>query len=139
MALTRWDWSGLDWPAQWRRWRDREAGAPDWLRVEEVHEDGTLVVRAEIPGIDPDKDVNVSVTDGMLNISAKREERTEYKGKDSYRSEFHYGNFSRRLALPPGVAKDAVKANYKDGILEVRIPWPSEVETGSTTVPVSRS
>ncbi len=139
MALTRWDRFGLDLPERWRRWLDLDAESQGWLRVEEVHEDGDLVIRVEVPGVDPEKDVDVSVDDGMLRVSAKREERTEHKDKDAYRSEFHYGEFSRNLTLPPGVDKGAVKANYKDGILEVRLPWPTEQESATTKVPVSHS
>jgi HSP20 family protein len=138
MTLTRWDRSGLDWPERWRRWFDLDLEPEGWLRVEEVHEDGTLVVRAELPGVDPDKDVEVSVSEGMLHISAKREERTKEEGKSRYRSEFRYGAFSRDLALPSDVDKDAIKADYKDGILEVRVPWPKEVEAKSAKVPISR-
>lgn len=138
MALTKWDRFGVDLPERWRRlFFDEEPEG--WLRVEEVHEDGTLVVRVEIPGIDPDKDVDVSVTDHTLRISAKREERSEDKKKDGYHSEFRYGEFQRSLALPSGVDKDSVKAEYKDGILEVRVPWPAEPQSGSTKVAVARA
>ena len=75
----------------------------------------------------------------MLHISAKREERTEHKDKGAYRSEFRYGQFSRDIALPAGLDKDAVKAEYKDGILEVRIPWPTEPASTSTKVAITRS
>ncbi len=139
MALTRWDRFGLDLPERWRRWLDFDAESQGWLRVEEVHENGSLVIRVEIPGVAPEKDDDVSVDDGMLRVSAKREERTEHKDKDAYRSEFHYGELSRNLTLPPGVDKSAVRANYKDGILEVRLPWPTEQEPSTTKVPVSHS
>ena len=139
MALTRWDRFGLDWPGPWRRWLDRELESAGWLRIEEFQEDGTLVVRAELPGIDPEKDVDVSVSDGMLHISAKREERTEHKAKGMYQSEFRYGELTRDLALPAGVDKESVKAGYKDGILEIRVPWPKESESGATKVPISHT
>src|SRR5665213_2673584 len=101
MALTRWEPLGLEWPGRWRRWLDFDADTEGWLRVEEVREDGTLVVRAELPGVDPDKDVEVSVTDGVLHISAKREQRDEKKDKGNYRSEFRYGAVSyTHLTLP---------------------------------------
>lgn len=139
MAMTRWERFGLDWPGQWRRWLDRD-DIPGWMRVEEVQEDGNLVVRAELPGIDPDKDVEVSVSDGVLHVVARREERSEKKGeKGRVRSEFRYGELRRDLALPKGVDQGAIKAGYKDGILEVRIPWPAEVEASATKIPVSRS
>lgn len=138
MTLSRWERFGLGRPERWRRWLDLDGEAEGWLRIEETHEDGVLVVRAEAPGIDPDRDVNVSVTDGMLHISARREEHKEEAGKRAYRSEFRYGEFTRDLALPPGVDKDAVKATYKDGILEVRVPWPAESDKPSKKVEISR-
>jgi HSP20 family protein len=107
MPLTRWEPFSFDWPDRWRRLFDFETERGGWLRVEEVHEDDTLVIRAELPGIDPDKDVEVSVTDGILHISARREERTEHKDK-TRRSEFRYGEFSRDITLPAGVVKDSV-------------------------------
>jgi len=100
MALMQWEPMGLEWPERWRKWLDAESEG--WMKVEEIQEDGTLVVRAELPGLDPDKDVDVSVSDGVLHISAKREERNEKKDKGTYRSEFRYGEFSRDLALPSG-------------------------------------
>jgi len=100
-------------------------GAEETFRVEEYQEDGTCVIRAEMPGIDPDKDVEVTVSDGMLHIKAERkhEEKSETKGFS--RSEFHYGYFSRDLPLPEGCVEDDVKATYRDGILEFRLPTPA--------------
>jgi len=109
------------------------------MRVEEIHEDDTLVVRAELPGVDPDKDVDISVSDGVLHIEGRREESTEDKKEGSYRSEFRYGTFSRDLALPKGVESKQVKASYRDGILEVRIPWPVAKAKEPDRIAVSRS
>lgn len=116
-------------------------GGPDrsWLRVEEFVEDKTLVVRAELPGIDPDKDVDLEVTDGQLRIKAHREEKSEQKEKDSYRSEFRYGSFSRTIPLPAGATEANVTATYADGVLEVRVPIADEVPPASTKVPITRS
>ena len=111
---------------------DWEAG---WLRVEEFVDDGTLVVRAELPDIDPDKDVELSVANGVLHIRAQREEKTEKKDKGGYRSEFRYGSFVRSVPLPEGVRDDDITASYKDGILEVRVPMPAEEKPPVTKVP----
>ncbi len=138
MAMTRWERFGIDLPERWRRRFDLEGEPGRWLRVEELHEDGTLVVRVEVPGIDPEKDVDVNVSEGMLHIAARREEKSEQKTKGAVRSEFRYGELTRDLVLPPGVDTGAVKASYKDGILEVRVPWPTEAEATSTKVPVTR-
>lgn len=96
------------------------------IRVEETIKDNTLVVRAELPGVDPDRDIDVSIADGILNISAKREQKSESKTENSYRSEFHYGSLQRRIALPEGVTEADIKASYKDGILEIQAPLPQE-------------
>ncbi|MFJ6156178.1 Hsp20/alpha crystallin family protein [Pseudarthrobacter sp. NPDC092184] len=109
------------------------------IRVEEVVDGNTLVVRAELPGIDPEKDVDVTVTDGVLSIRAERQEKTEHKDKDSYRSEFRYGSFVRRLPLPSGVRQADVTASYRDGVLEVRAPLPDQQEVASASkIPISR-
>lgn len=139
MALSRLDRLGGDWPERWRRWLDLDSEPEGWMRVEQLQEDGHLVVRAELPGIDPERDVEVSVADGILHITAHREERSEHKGRHGYRSEFRYGSFSRDLPLPNGVQTDAIQAEYKDGILEVRAPWPTEVAPQATKIPINRS
>jgi HSP20 family protein len=96
----------------------------DTLRVEEYQENGTRVIRAEIAGIDPDDDVEVTVSDGMLHISAERKEETKSETKDYARHEIRYGSFARVLPLPEGCAEADVTATYTDGILEVRVPSP---------------
>ena len=126
-----------DWPDLFRRFFEPPSDA-DWLRVEEFQDGDTLVVRAELPGIDPDKDVEVTVTNGVLRISAHREEKSEQKDKGNYRSEFRYGSFVRDIALPPGAAEPKVSASYADGVLEVRVPTPPEPKSETTKIPVSR-
>jgi len=109
------------------------------IRVEEMVDGNTLVVRAELPGIDPEQDVEVTVADGVLTIRGERQEKKEHKEKDSYRSEFRYGSFIRRLPLPGGVQQADVKASYKDGVLEVRAPLPEHgQETGASKIPIIR-
>jgi HSP20 family protein len=132
------EWFRFEVPEMFRRVADfeRQSG---WLRVEELIDDGTLVVRAELPDIDPDKDVELSVANGVLHIQAHREEKTERKDKDVYRSEFRYGSFVRNVPLPEGVKDDDITASYKDGILEIRVPMATEEEKPPVTkVPISR-
>lgn len=87
------------------------------MRVEIFEEAGQYVLRAELPGIDPDKDVDIAIEQGVLTVKAeRREERTE-----SHRSEFRYGTLTRSLTLPAGADEDDVQATYRDGILEVRV------------------
>ena len=94
----------------------------DLLRTEEIVDDKQVVVRAELPGIDPDKDVEITVSDHTLRITAERRETTTSDEKGMYRSEFRYGRFAREVTLPAGASDEGVKATYKDGILEVRVP-----------------
>lgn len=87
------------------------------LRLEDYLEDGRYVVRAEVPGIDPEKDVEVTVSNGVLTIHAER-----YEGKETkHRSEFRYGAFSRHVTLPEGADENDVRAAYDKGILEVTV------------------
>lgn len=121
----------LDWTPRLFNW-DQEAIT---MRVEEYEEKGHMVVKAEIPGINPDEDVKITVSHGLLRISARRHEETEKREKDSYRSEFHYGLFVRDIPLPLDVKQDDVTASYKDGVLTVKVPMPEARETVST-IPV---
>ena len=119
--FARWfeDWPFARWPELWRS-RFLEGMGP--MRVEEFQEGNTLVVKAEMPGLDPDKDVEISVSDQTLHIRAERRKESKIEEKGRYRSEFHYGSFARSVPLPTGATEQDVKATYKDGILEVRIP-----------------
>ena len=89
---------GWDWPGE------------DLIRVDEYREGDTEVIRAELPGIDPEKDVELTVGDGMLRIHAERrvEEKTEDIGY--VRHELRYGSMSRTLPLPEGVSESDISA-----------------------------
>jgi HSP20 family protein len=144
-----------DWPARWREWL--AAGFPerlrafelpeldDWfgregMRLEEYREDDVVVVKAEMPGIDPEKDVEITISDDTLHIRVERKEKREEtdKEKGSYRSEFRYGRFSRNIPLPAGTTDEQVKASYANGILEVRVPVKEEV-AAQRKIPISRT
>ena len=118
-------------------WADWPADAKP-MKVEEFVEDGAYVIRAELPGIDPEKDVDITVADGLLHLTATREERSEEERPDGYRSEFHYGSLRRSMRLPEGATADTITATYSDGILEVRVPAPAEVEKPTTKIAVTR-
>ena len=111
----------------------------DPLCIEEEMTDDSMVIRAEMPGIDPDKDVEVTVADGLLSIRAERrfEEKEEKEGRT--RSEFRYGAFSRTVRVPQGINVDDITASYKDGILEVRYPCKMPTEAPPRKVAVTRS
>ncbi len=92
------------------------------IRVEDFIEEDHYVVRAELAGIDPEKDVEVTVGSGYLTIRAERHDKTQGK----HRSEFRYGSFTRNLALPATVNEDDVTATYDGGILTISIGLKSE-------------
>lgn len=85
------------------------------IRLEDRINNGRYEIRAELPGIDPAKDVDVTTRDGVLTIRAQRSEEAESKG----RSEFSYGSFVRSVTLPPGSNEQDISVNYLDGILTV--------------------
>jgi HSP20 family molecular chaperone IbpA len=108
---------------------DLLAGFPSWasvrpavdshiIRLEDELKDGTYEVRAEIPGVDPAKDIDITVREGVLTIKAERTEEKESAG----RSEFSYGSFARSIALPQGADEDAITASYDKGILTISMP-----------------
>lgn len=109
------------------------------IRVEEEIKDNVLTVRAELPGVDPDKDIEIDLSDGQLRIRAERKESSEQKEEGSYRSEFRYGSMFRSIPLPKGVKEEDVMASYKDGVLEVRVPvQETSGESAKQKIPISR-
>ena len=99
------------------------------MRVEEYVDGEECVIRAELPGIDPRKDIDLTVTDGVLHLSAKREERTEEERPDGYRSEFRYGHLTRNLRLPEGATERTSPrrtrtASWRYGCLHPSPPSP---------------
>lgn len=112
---------------------DAFSGFPSWrglhpfadthlIKLEEEVQDGHYLVRAELPGLDPVKDVDITLCDNRLTIKAERSERSETNG----RSEFSYGSFMRTISLPPGADADDVKAHYDKGILTVDVAIPQK-------------
>ena len=96
------------------------------FKIEECREGDTMVIRAELPGIDPNKDVQVEMIDGELMITAQRTETHKTNSHRVHRSEFRYGSFTRSIPLPTGVDESKIEATYKDGVLEVRLPVPEQ-------------
>ena len=90
------------------------------FRVEDYVRDGTYVLHAELPGVDPDKDVQITVEGTVLTIRAeRREEHTE-----PHRCEFRHGSLARSVTLPEGADTEHITASYDKGILEITVPVP---------------
>jgi HSP20 family protein len=104
------------------------------LPMDTVRRDGELVLRFDVPGIDPEK-IDVTVDRGVLTVSATREEeRTE--GESPVVRERLFGSFTRRVRLSDNLDADSIEASNHDGVLEVRIPVreeakPRKIEVGT--------
>jgi len=93
----------------------------------------SLEVRMDIPGMEA-KDIDIQVNANMLTVSGERKEEREEKGKTYHRVERRVGAFSRTLTLPCPVKEDAVDAQYKNGILTIKLPKTEEAKARKITV-----
>lgn len=92
----------------------------------ELHEtDEAVYLKLEIPGIEA-KDIDLQVTDKAVYISGERKSATKTEEKGTVKSEFHYGKFQRVIPLPTRIQNTNVKAEYKDGILNLTLPKAEE-------------
>ena len=97
-----------------------------WAPPLDVWETEQEVVYAfDLPGVPKDK-VSLEVQDDTLTVSAERERETREAGEQFFRFERRYGSFTRAVGLPQGVDADAIRADYEDGVLVVRVPKPEE-------------
>jgi HSP20 family protein len=122
------DWPAAPWTALLASWPARA------FRVEEVVRDDHYVIRAELPGLDPASDIEVTVDGGTLTIHAERWQQD----KEPARTEFRYGSVTRSISLPAQVDAQDVTAGYRKGILEVSIPMPAPAPEG-TRIPVENA
>lgn len=97
-----------------------------WVPAVDVWEtEKDLIYAFDLPGI-PEQNVNVEYEDGALTVSAEREQAQEIQGDRFYRTERRFGTFSRTIALPQGLADDAITATFENGVLELRIAKPEQ-------------
>jgi len=123
---------GIVLPSEKAFWGDAFIGSPA-VDIEET--DKEVIVKADLPGLDP-KDVDISVTENILTIKGeKREERKEEK-KNFHLSERRYGSFARSFLLPAEVKTDTVEANYSKGVLEIKLPKAEPEKAKKITVNV---
>ncbi|MET9886152.1 Hsp20/alpha crystallin family protein [Streptomyces sp. NPDC006430] len=126
------DWFGTEFPGfpGWRPFADTHT-----IAIEVSSEGGQYTLRAELPGMDPDKDIRIEVEGDTLTVSAEHTESTEEKDH----SEFRYGSFRRMVRLPARIVPEDVQAEYHDGILTVRVPMQPEAEGAVRSIPVKRA
>lgn len=154
-SLTRWqrpdlsEWPGFGRLTSLRDEIDRLFEAPlahlahssqllsGWTPAFDVYEDkDNVYVRAELPGMRKE-DIDLSLHNGSLSISGERKGEEQLKDAEVYRSERFFGRFQRTISLPTAVAADRIKAQYKDGILNVTLPKAEEAKPKHIDVSVS--
>ena len=113
------------------------------MPVEVSETDNELVVKAALPGVNPDE-VDVTVNNDVLTIKAEHKETTEEGKREFYRREIRYGAFNRSFTLPVKVDADQAEANYENGVLTLRLPKaasirPKQIKVGSGAAPAVAS
>jgi HSP20 family protein len=134
MAIVRWDpfdaFLGVQedlnrlFRRDWLRGVNAEGGLPEggaWAPAIDIFEtEGSLVVEAEVPGVDP-KEISVTLDEGLLTLKGERKLEKEVKEENFYRVERAYGSFQRAIRMPAEVDPDKVKASYDNGVLKVTV------------------
>ncbi|MBI2373995.1 MAG: Hsp20/alpha crystallin family protein [Deltaproteobacteria bacterium] len=135
MNLTRWNPSQeLDemqkmmnrffgrWPAEAERTGEQDMTRTDWMpAVDVASSPEEYIITAELPGMKKD-DIKVRVRDGVITLTGERQQEKEEKGKRFHRVERYYGSFLRSFTLPEDVNDQKLNAEFKDGLLTVRVP-----------------
>ncbi len=122
-----------------RAFGDEEPGSRAWMPLVDIHEtDDSLVLKADLPGINPD-DVEVRVEDNTLYLKGERRFEKEVKEENLHRLERSYGTFSRSFVLPNSVDSDKVQAAYKDGILTLTMPKREEAKPKTIKINVAKA
>ncbi len=98
-------------------------------------EKGDVIVKAEMPGM-AREDIEITLSDSTLTLKGEKNKKEEVKEKDYYRCEREYGSFLRTVKLPTEVKAEGVKATFKDGVLEVRLPKSAEAKKKEINVKV---
>jgi HSP20 family protein len=97
-----------------------------WLpSMDVVDRDNELLLRFDLPGVPKDQ-INVEVEDGTLVVSGERRSEQEERGDRFYRRERSVGTFTRSIPLPEGIDPEKIKADFRDGVLELRVPKPEK-------------
>lgn len=111
-----------------RAFGDEELTPQAWMPPVDIYEtDDSIVLKAELPGINPD-DVEVRVEDNTLYLKGERKFEKETQQGNLHRVERSYGTFNRSFALPGSIEADKVQAKYKDGILTLTMPKREEAK-----------
>lgn len=115
-------------------WTNEENSLSNWKPAADIYDqDDKIVIKAELPGVDK-KDLHVDLKDNILSLEGERNSEKEVKEENYYRKERVYGKFARSFVLPNGVEPEKIKAEFKDGVLNIEIPKPEEIKRKEISV-----
>jgi HSP20 family protein len=115
--------------------RDEEVGS-SWLPSVDLSENSdSFLIKADVPGMDK-KDIKITMQDNVLNISGEKKQEKEEKDRNYHLIERSYGQFSRSFTLPTKVDSDKIKAEFKNGVLEIVIPKAPEAKAREIEIQV---
>lgn len=107
-----------------------------WTPAVDIFEtENELVLKAELPELD-EKDIDVRVEGNTLTLAGERKYEKEFKEENALRMERYYGTFSRTFTLPNTVKLEGIKAEYKNGVLTVKLPKREEAKTKQIKIAV---
>ncbi|GAX61641.1 small heat shock molecular chaperone [Candidatus Scalindua japonica] len=101
--------------------------------IDIVETDNNIIVKAELPGVDP-KEIDISILNDTLTIKGEKKEEKEDSSKSYHRVERSYGRFTRTINLPKHVKRDEIEAKEHKGVLEITLPKMENAETKKITV-----
>jgi len=134
-----------DFPAGLRVFQDSlsrlfgEPASRPWSPAVDIYEtENELVLKADVPDIDP-KNVGIQLENGTLTVKGERKFEEQKNGRGFHRIERSYGTFVRAFSLPDTVEADKVKADYKNGVLTVRLPKKEVAKPRTVNVEISNS
>jgi HSP20 family protein len=105
-----------------------------WNPAVDLYEkDDHFMIKAELPGVDKN-DIKIDLKDRLLTLSGERTYDNEVKEENYYRRERSYGKFQRAFTLPTDVDSDKIRADFKDGVLEIEVPKPEEKKAKQVTI-----
>ena len=116
----------------------RRAGEErEWVPSLDISETkGDLVVKAELPGIDP-KDIDISLNEGVLTIKGEKKQEKEEKEEGYHLVERSYGSFTRSIRLPREIRNEMINASYKNGVLKITLPKTEEARKKEVKIKVT--
>jgi HSP20 family protein len=122
-----------DWPMRSSLLDRRLAQFIPQIDVDETEKE--VRVTAELPGLD-EKEVEVTLTQGVLTIKGEKREEHEENKRDFHHSELRYGMFERSIQLPADIDADKAKASFKKGVLRITLPKTAEAQSSRRRIQI---